>query len=470
MSAIPRDTRDYTTPAILDQPLRLSWVNLEVAAFILLMALSIFAHLWQLDVKAMHHDESVTSWTSWRYYTGANGFTCAGRRAAASYCYDPVYHGPSYYVLTLFSFFLFGDGEWQSRLPEAVAGILLAASVWMLRPYFGRRGTLIAATLLAFSPSLLYFARFSRHDGLIVLWAFWMVLGFFRYLDTGRPRYLYLLAAASALAMATHELWYILFFLFVSFVLIRVLSELIDRRKLMIGLAATLALALIMMVWDPAITDKLRGGGLALLLATVVGVGLLMVRVWDDTPYLSARAIVLWRSERNVLWTALGILAAVFVLLFSNFFTDLPGILDGLYQGLAYWLGSQHEFARGKQPWYYYLMQLPIYEPIALLGSIGAVGLLCTWGRERLLVLIAAILAAIMLFISNLLGVVGVLLGVALLGGALYLFISGWWRGGTFAEAKATGWLGKPAAPKVAADPDVLPVEDPEALAITGDD
>ena len=51
MSAIPRDTRDYTSPSILDQSLRLSWANLEIAAFILLMALSIFAHLWQLDVK-----------------------------------------------------------------------------------------------------------------------------------------------------------------------------------------------------------------------------------------------------------------------------------------------------------------------------------------------------------------------------------------------------------------------------------
>ena len=160
---------------------------------------------------------------------------------------------------------------------------------------------------------------------------------------------------------------------------------------------------------------------------------------------LSARAIVLWRSERNVLWTALGILAAVFVLLYSNFFTDPRGILDGLYQGLAYWLGSQHEFARGKQPWYYYLMQLPIYEPIALLGSLGAIGLLFTWGRERLLVLIAAILAAIILFISNLLGVVGMLIGVVLLGGALYLFISGWWRGGTLASARAAGWWRKSA-------------------------
>ena len=66
MSAIPRDTRDYTSPSILDQPLRLSWANLEIAAFILLMALSIFAHLWQLYVKAMHHDESVTSWRDTR--------------------------------------------------------------------------------------------------------------------------------------------------------------------------------------------------------------------------------------------------------------------------------------------------------------------------------------------------------------------------------------------------------------------
>src|SRR5262249_61764893 len=105
MSAIPHDTRDYSGPTILDQPLRLSWVNLEVVAFILLMALSIFAHLWQLDVKAMHHDESVTSWTAWRYYTGASGFNCAGGRVGASYCYDPVYSGPPSFVLALFSFF-----------------------------------------------------------------------------------------------------------------------------------------------------------------------------------------------------------------------------------------------------------------------------------------------------------------------------------------------------------------------------
>jgi len=117
-------------------------------------------------------------------------------------------------------------------------------------------------------------------------------------------------------------------------------------------------------------------------------------------------------------------------------------------------------------------MQLPIYEPIALLGSLGAVGLLFTWGRERLLVLIAAIVAAIILFISNWLGVVGMLVGIGLLGGAIYLFVSGWWRGGTLAGARAAGWWRKPApaTPSAPADPDALPIADPEALAIAGSD
>ena len=452
MSAIPRETQEYSAQKLLDRAVDFSWVNLEVVAFVVLVALSIIAHFWALGHMAMHHDESVTSWTSWRYYTGASGFSCAGGRTAPSYCYDPIYHGPSYYVFSLISFFLFGVGEAQARLPEAIAGILLTASAWMLRPYFGRSGTLIAAALLAFAPSLLYFTRFSRHDALIVLWAFWMVLGFFRYIDTGRPRYLYLLSAATALAMATHELYYILFFIFGSFVIIRVLDELVPRRNLLIGLGIALAIAVVIMTINPTLTPRLRGGGIGLLLSTVFGGGLLMLRVWDPTPVVSARLLVLWRDERTVLWTAVGILVAIFVLLFSNFFTDPRGVLDGLYQGLAYWLGSQHEYARGKQPWYYYLMLLPIYEPIALFGSIGAAAALFAWGRPRVLAPIALLVGALILFATNVFSGVSIVIACGLLGLALYLLITGWWRG--VAEP--------PAAPAAAADmpPDAAVADD----------
>jgi uncharacterized protein (TIGR03663 family) len=372
MAAIPRETPDYRAPTVLDRRLDFTWVNLEVVAFVGLVLLSIVAHLWALGHMALHHDESIHAWSSWRFFTGAGAFTCAGGRPANTYCYDPVFHGPSLYSLTMFSYLLFGVGDAQARLPEALAGIGLVASAWMLRPYFGRRGTLIAAALLAFTPALLYYTRFARHDGLMVLWEFWMVLGFFRWLDTGRARYLYLLAAGAALAIATHELYYILFFLFGSFVLIRVLSELLPARKLTIGMIALLVVALVISLADPPITEKLRAGGLTLLLATVVGAGLLMMRVWDTTPTLTARALVLWRRRRGELWAALGILGTIYVLLYSTYFADPRGILDGLYQGISYWLGTQHDYARGDQPWYYYLMLVPIYEPLALLTSLGA--------------------------------------------------------------------------------------------------
>jgi uncharacterized protein (TIGR03663 family) len=372
MAAIPRESRSYSAPSILDRTLDISRINLEVVVFVGLMLLSIVAHLWALGHMALHHDESIHAWASWRFYTGAGSFTCAGGRTANTYCYDPIFHGPSLYSLTLFSYLLFGSGEAQARLPEAVAGILLVASAWMLRPYFGWRGMFIAAALLAFSPSLLYYTRFARHDALILLWTFWMVVGFFRWLDSGRARFLYLLAAGASLAMATHELYYILFFLFGTFLLIRVLSELLPRRRIMIGMLAILAVALVILVTNPPITDKLRAGGLALIIATVIGSGLLLLRVWDDTPLVTARALVLWRHQRGTLWTALGIMATIYVLLYSTYFADPRGIIDGLYQGIYYWLGSQHDYARGDQPWYYYLMLMPLYEPLALITSIGA--------------------------------------------------------------------------------------------------
>ena len=430
MAALPRETRDYSPPRLLNRTLDFSWLNLEVLAFGALVLVSIIAHLWGLGHMAMHHDESVTSWMSWRYYTGSTGFTCAaGSYTAPSYCYDPVYHGPSYYVLSLVSFFLFGDGEAQARLPEAVAGILLTISAWMLRPYFGRTGTFVAAALLTFAPSLLYFTRFSRHDALIVLWACWMVIGMFRYVDSGRPRYLYLTAAATALAMATHELYYILFFLFGSFLLMRVAAELFPRRTVLIVLGAALAVMLLITVLDPQITARLRGGGIGLLFSVVLGMGLLSMRVWDSEPVVSARLLALWRNERPVLVTALGILVAIFVLLFSNFFTNMRGVLDGLYQGLAYWLGSQHEYARGKQPWYYYLMLLPVYEPIALLGGVGAMSVLFAWGRTRIAALLWIVIGALGIYAAGLFGGLGILISAGLVGLVAYLVISGWWRG-----------------------------------------
>jgi uncharacterized protein (TIGR03663 family) len=351
------------------------WLSWEVAAYALLMVASVLAHLWGLERMALHHDESIHAWSSWRLYSGSTGFNCWGGRSSPTYCYDPVYHGPSLYYLTSFAYFLFGDGDAQARLPMAISGILMVASAWWLRPYFGRAGALLAAALLCFSPSLLYYTRFARHDGLMVLWELWMFIGALRWLDTGRARWLYLTAAAVALAIATHELYYILFFIFGVFVLMRLLSEGRFARYLNIVLPAVIGLCLLLMIFNPRIPvgQGLYFGEKAFLVASAFLLAWLCQRLWDPTPVLVPRLQQLWFERRTVLWTALAILGGIYLVLYSSFFAYMPGALDGLYAGLAYWLGSQQEYARGDQPWYYYLMQLPLYEPLAVIAGIGTV-------------------------------------------------------------------------------------------------
>lgn len=364
--------------SLFDQAIDLARVNLEVVAYIVVIALSLVAHLWGLGTMAMHHDESIHAWASWKFYTGSGGFTCANGGTSQTYCYDPVYHGPSLYILTLLSFFLFGDGDAQARLPMALAGVGLAASCWWLRPYMGRRGALLAAVLLSFTPALLYFTRFARHDGLMVLWELWLIIGIFRYLDTGKAPYLYLLAASLALAIGTHELYYILLFIFGVLVLVRLIYESLPMRWLHIGVGVVLALCFVGMVLSSVlylplpIGDGLYIGEKLLLVFGTVLLTWMASLVWTPRRVLIPRLQQLWNEQQPTLWIAVGILAGLYLVMYTTFFAYPRGALDGLYAGLAYWLGSQQEVARGDQPWYYYLMLIGIYEPLGAVCALGA--------------------------------------------------------------------------------------------------
>ncbi|HLG61352.1 MAG TPA: flippase activity-associated protein Agl23 [Ktedonosporobacter sp.] len=75
---------------------------------------------------------------------------------------------------------------------------------------------------------------------------------------------------------------------------------------------------------------------------------------------------------------------AIFLLLFSVLFTNIPGIADGIWQGLYYWI-QQQQVARGGQPWYYYFLLIPLYEQIGLVfGLVGIVRCLLRPTRFRL--------------------------------------------------------------------------------------
>jgi predicted membrane-bound mannosyltransferase len=90
-------------------------------------------------------------------------------------------------------------------------------------------------------------------------------------------------------------------------------------------------------------------------------------------------------SKPSVLLIGFIMASAIFIVLYSVFFTDVPrGILSGLFASLGYWM-AQQGVARGDQPWYYYLLIMPLYEPIAVFFGLVATVFFSVKGIRALL-------------------------------------------------------------------------------------
>ena len=121
-------------------------------AWLLLVTLAAGLHLWKLDERTFHHDESIHAALSW---------DLAKR---GDYRYDPTYHGPLLYDLTAASYRLLGDSDFSARLPVALAGILMVLVAWSSRRWLGEGGAWWTGLLFAISPVFLYYGRFLRMD------------------------------------------------------------------------------------------------------------------------------------------------------------------------------------------------------------------------------------------------------------------------------------------------------------------
>lgn len=66
----------------------------------------------------------------------------------------------------------------------------------------------------------------------------------------------------------------------------------------------------------------------------------------------------------------------IFVVFYTSVFTNGAGFFSGLVGSLGYWL-EQQGVERGSQPWYYYwAVQIPVYEYLPALGTLLAAGIL----------------------------------------------------------------------------------------------
>ena len=360
--------------------------------------------LWDLGSRAIHHDESLHAFYSWNLSQGAG------------YQHNPMMHGPFQFEANAAIFFVLGDSDYTARLLYALVGTAVVAMPFLLRARLGLLGALLVSTMLTFSPAMLYFSRFARNDILMAAWTLGLVISVWRYLDEGKNRYLYITSAFLALAFATKETTYILTIILGLFLVILATSQgwSVRRRRSIVGVASppVAATRATMEMWSAfrsgaKLSDASRPTALLVLLVTLtLPQWSAFISILQDTPLLSWSNLVLanqegalavgapsggglviaglvvvvllglsvyWGSKWNwpVWWRCAAIFYAVWVLLYTTFFTNMVGIGSGSWQSLGYWIVQQGEH-RGGQPWYYYFVITPIYEFLPLLFSVVA--------------------------------------------------------------------------------------------------
>jgi len=169
------------------------WLTVEALIFGLILLLAVVTRFYDLGTRAMSHDESLHTYFSYQLYQGQG------------YQHNPMMHGPLQFHLIALSYFLFGSSDFVARIPAATFSILGIAAIWIWRRYLGRSGALVAALMAVISPLLLYYARYTREDSYVSLSLFVMLYSILRYFETGKPKYVYLIAGSLIIHYLTKE-------------------------------------------------------------------------------------------------------------------------------------------------------------------------------------------------------------------------------------------------------------------------
>jgi predicted membrane-bound mannosyltransferase len=442
-------------------------LNWELVLYGLILVLAVVTRFYDLDVRAVSHDESLHALYSFKLYDGDG------------YRHDPLMHGPLLFHITALSYFLFGDNNFTFRAGVALFGVILVMLPIGFRPWLGRLGALLASIFLlispvvlhySISPVVLHYSRHLRHDIFNAVFTVLMFMALFQFLrehltgdhgstglatggstglttggstglatggSTGLAtnprawRWLYVGAAAVALSLTTKEVAFIHGFIGFTFILSMSLFEgMAARRRLSWFWAGLILLAVVggLALWltfgnagpPPEVGTPLArqviealagvGGGpsgeaevaaeagpeagagsvwkLIQLMVLVVGLAfaassLALSADGGLRQAQSSRRPLMTEAIRSIPLRTLGMAVLVgvvlFVVFYTTFFTNPYGVVSGTWGAVSYWL-RQQDVQRGGQPWYYYLLLLPLYEFLPLL--VGTAGGVCYLARR----------------------------------------------------------------------------------------
>ncbi|MGD2039926.1 MAG: TIGR03663 family protein, partial [Anaerolineae bacterium] len=351
--------------------------NWEKLIYVVILLLAVVSRFWDVGARAMSHDESLHALYSYYLYNGTG------------YAHNPMMHGPFLFHANALVYFLFGDTDFTARIVPAIFGVFMVMSPLLLRRWLGRLGAVVASILLLISPSILYYSRYIRNDIYITVWTILLIAALFHFIRSRKPFWFYLGAAVLMLSLATKENAYIFGFIGLIFIIEIILWERTSKRNhiwLYVGTAVLSAILLVLAYFlgrSPVeATEAAEGatGAAKLLAAVVTVVGGTLPAVLLSATFLRSR-----HPERSSVEEALSdlswqnwlvaviIMFVIYALLFTTFFTNPAGLVTGVFGSISYWL-AQQEVQRGGQPWFYYLLLLPMYEFVPLLFSVIATG------------------------------------------------------------------------------------------------
>ncbi|HEY8602603.1 MAG TPA: glycosyltransferase family 39 protein, partial [Thermomicrobiales bacterium] len=170
----------------LDRAISLGRISGEALAWVAVLFTAILIRLASLGSDALNPDGAHHAYAAYSLFRGSGA------------ALDSSVGGPFAVIFGALLLFLFGISDQVIRLGPALAGIGAVALVLPLRPYLGRAGALLAALLLAISPSVVYFSRAEQPDAYATFFAMLLFVALLRTFDHGRRGDMILVGAAVA--------------------------------------------------------------------------------------------------------------------------------------------------------------------------------------------------------------------------------------------------------------------------------
>ena len=159
-----------------------------------ILVLAFVLRVVALDLKPAHFDE------------GVNGWFVDQMTRQGYYHYDPTnFHGPLHFYGIFVSQTLFGRSIWALRMPIVLLSTACVGLVLAYRRYFGERASQIAALMMAISPGMVFYGRYSIHETWLLFFLMltaWGLPGLWRF---GERRFLWATALGVTGQILTKE-------------------------------------------------------------------------------------------------------------------------------------------------------------------------------------------------------------------------------------------------------------------------